>query len=117
MLVASTSLSGTTCSVRIKCEDSDDAVQITSGTDHNGRTSTTAYSDWTVPVMTAGTEYELADFTTALQEVIDRAGWTSGNAIHVFISNNASSYNGVRLVSSLENTSYTEAELIVTYTT
>ncbi len=114
-LVARSTLSGTTCSVRIRCEDADNAGQISSYSDYSGRAITDAYTDWTVSAMDAGTTYDSADFKIALQEVVNRAGWASGNAIHVFIRDNGSSANAVRYAAALENSTYTEPRLVVEY--
>lgn len=72
----------------VSCQAADNAGALaTSGsTDLDGATrpGTTADATWTVTTLTAGTRYSV-DITAAVQEVINRAGWVSGNAIVVLI--------------------------------
>lgn len=74
------------------CEAADNAGALaTSGaTDLDGATrpGTTADATWTVTTVTGGTRYSV-DITAAVQEVINRAGWVSGNAIVVLIDTHA----------------------------
>lgn len=76
----------------VSCQAADNAGALaTSGsTDLDGatRAGTTADTTWTVTSVTGGTRYT-ADITTAVQEVIDRAGWASGNAIVVLVDTHA----------------------------
>jgi hypothetical protein len=63
-------------------EDTDDAAQISSVADFNSRTLTTAKGTYTIdPTPTTGTE--LIDITDAVQEVVNRGGWSSGNDMQV----------------------------------
>jgi hypothetical protein len=70
------------------CQAADNAGALaTSGsTDLDGatRAGTTADSTWTQTSVTDGNR-ESIDITTAVQEVINRAGWVSGNAIVVLV--------------------------------
>jgi hypothetical protein len=79
------------------CQAADNAGALaTSGsTDMDGATrpGTTADSTWTVTSVTAGTRYSV-DITSAVQEVINRAGWASGNAIVVLIDTHADTTQG-----------------------
>lgn len=65
--------------VRISCDDSDSPAAPTNAAGFDGKARTTAYTDWTVPDGTTGTTVNTADFTSALQEVVSRGGWSSGN--------------------------------------
>lgn len=71
----------------VSCEASDDAPALTTG---NGdlrsttRPRTTAFSTWTQTSVVVSTWYSV-DITSAVQEIINRAGWVSGNAIVVLI--------------------------------
>ena len=47
-------------------------------------TKTTAYVSWQVPAFTTNTEYTSPDIKTVIQEIVDRGGWASGNAIVLF---------------------------------
>lgn len=79
------------------CQAADNAGALsTSGsTDLDGatRAGTTADSTWTVTSVTGGTRYSV-DITTAVQEVINRAGWASGNAIVVLVDTHADTTQG-----------------------
>jgi len=73
---------GGTVSRNFHCEDADDAATFAAGDRPDGRTATTAYttksSGWdTSPA------WNDVDITTAVQEVVDRAGWATGQAIVV----------------------------------
>lgn len=74
------------------CQAADNAGALaTSGsTDLDGstRAGTTADSTWTQTSVTGGTRYSI-DITSAVQEVINRAGWASGNAIVVLVDTHA----------------------------
>ena len=117
VLVAQSTRTGTTCNIRISCEDADSAAQISSYSDYSGRVLTTAYKDWTVAGWTDGNSYDSDDFKSVLQEVIDRAGWSSGNAVQVFVRNNSSSTDARRYAASIEHASYNPPQLVVEYTT
>ena len=68
-------------------DDSDDAVAPTTGAGANGKTRTTAVlanvatSTWPG---SAGVEFEVGDVTSIIQEIVDRPGWSSGNAMQIF---------------------------------
>lgn len=68
-------------------EDIDTAVAITeSANDITGRTRTTASADWTAPTGTGGRK-ESPELSAIIQEVVDRAGWQSGNFISILVMN------------------------------
>ena len=72
----------------VSCQAADNAAALsaTSG-DINATTRprTTADSgNWTVTSVTGGTRYSI-DITAAVQEVLNRGGWASGNAIVVIV--------------------------------
>lgn len=113
---ASHSRSETTVNVRIRCEDADNAAQISSYADYAGRAITDAYTDWSPAAWTAGSSYDSADFTSAVQEVVNRASWASDNALQIFVRDNSSSASARRYAASLENASYAEPQLIINYT-
>jgi len=66
----------------IYCEDIDDAPTFTEVSGNvSTRTQTTAFVLWTPGAVVAASQYDTADFTAALQEVIDRPGWASGQDV------------------------------------
>jgi hypothetical protein len=51
---------------------------------------TANYTDWSLASFTSGTWYESPDFASALQDVVVRPGWVSGNNLSVLICDNGS---------------------------
>jgi hypothetical protein len=76
-------------SLTLRGEDVDNAVTFSSSkNDITGRTTTTASEAWSPAnwntVGAAGTDQRTSDLTSIVQEIVDRGGWSSGNAM-VFI--------------------------------
>ena len=73
---------GGTVSRDFHCEDADDAATFAAGSRPDARTPTTAHttksSGWS-----ADGAWNDVDITTAVQEVVNRAGWATGQAIVV----------------------------------
>ena len=72
--------------VRFKGHDIDDAPQFTSTDfDISSRTNTTAFVDWNIPdwinTSDEGPAQETPNLSSIVQEIIDRPGWVSGNAM------------------------------------
>lgn len=114
-MVASSNKSGTTCKAKFGCEAADNPSAPANWAGLNARTLTTAYTqDDNVAAWTEGTEYTV-DITSAVQEVLNRAGWASGQTMAVLIVDNTSSTGASREFASSENASYTEAKLEIAY--
>lgn len=81
--------------VTIYAEDIDDAPAFAATTNNiSGRTRTSASTAWSstnLGVVTAFTIVQTPSILTAIQEVIDRPGWVSGNDIVVLIQGGANS--------------------------
>jgi len=102
---------------KIQCQDIDDAPAFTtSSADISSRTLTTAGSDWDFTSLTAGTAVTTSDFTAAVQEVINRAGWSSGNALVVVIRDDGTDSYNRPLFASYDHTTYAEPKLTIDYT-
>ncbi|MHB1316180.1 MAG: hypothetical protein ACYCX2_12015 [Christensenellales bacterium] len=115
-LRANNTLSGTTVNSKIYCNDEDDAAAPTNATEFENKALTTAYVDWNnVSAWTSGTWYDSPEIMTVIQEVIDRAGWASGNAIMIIHKNNGSTNNAFRAASSYEQGITYAAKLVLTY--
>lgn len=109
--------SGNTVNVRIEGIDEDDPVAPTTTADANGRTRTTATTNWSsLPAWTAGAKYTSPSFAATVQELIDRVGWASGNAMMFYVMNNSSSSNANRAFAFFENTTYDPVLLTIDYT-
>ena len=87
-LRSSHSYSGTTVNTRISAEDVDDAATFADDAaafDTRWADRTTARVDWdSIPAWTQDTDYDSPEIKTVIQEVINRANWSSGNDIVIF---------------------------------
>ena len=94
---------------------SDNAAAFTSATKPSTRPRTTAATTWTPPawnlVGEAGTAQRTPDLSTTLQEVINRPGWASGNALALIITGTghrtATAYDGTPAKAPLLHIDYT----------
>ena len=72
------------CTVRIRAEAADDAAAFTSATgDISGRSLTSAFVDWTIPVWGVGqsnSDTRTPDLSAVVGEVVDRAGFAGSVA-------------------------------------
>ena len=109
--------SGDTVKQRIRLNDEDDATAPTSVSSANALSLTTQLTDWDIVGMwTDGTTYDTPDFKSALQEVVDRVGWSSGNAAMVLLHDNAGAADKYRQPSAINYSSGSEkAELHVVW--
>lgn len=83
-LKAASSLEMTMNLLDLGCDDSDDAGNLIAQCNASARTMTTARTVWTETKDLIGNVwYWSPSFASAVQEVIDRVGWVSGNAIAV----------------------------------
>jgi len=99
------------------CEDQDDPTRITSYSDFDGRTTTSAFTAWdSLPAWYNNNWYTSADFTSAVQEYSDRAGRASGNALTIFVKNDGSSATALRYTTSYGFSSSRAAKLDIDYT-
>ncbi len=77
-----------TLSITLQLDDVDDSAALTT-TNINDRTGTTASSNHSITATVDNTEYNFA-ITSQVQEVLDRGGFVSGNAMTVLASDNGS---------------------------
>jgi len=77
---------------KISGMDEDNTATLTSSP--FGRAETTAKIDWDKSTtFEANTEYDSSDISTVVKEIVDRGGWSSGNAMGFFIKDDGSSAN------------------------
>lgn len=115
MVRASATGSSTTVKIKIGCEAADNPSDPTTIASAASRVLTTSYTiNNNVAAWTAGVEYSF-DITSAVQEVLKRSGWASGNKMAVLIMDNGSSDSASRSFSSYENPTYAEAILEIVY--
>lgn len=102
--------------VTISGNDEDNAAAPTTYAGYNAKVLTGATVDWnTSETWVAESAYTSPDISTIIQEIIDRPGWASGNALMLFIKDNAGSV--LRDVYSYDSTPAKSALLTITYTT
>jgi hypothetical protein len=91
-------------------EDVDSAAALTSTDfDLSSRVKTTASVTWnSVPSWSTGSKYQSPDLTSIVQEIVNRAGWSSGNDLVMVVSS-----TGTRVAESREGSSSNAALLHV----
>jgi hypothetical protein len=94
--------------------DEDNTANLSSNP--SGRTQTTAKIDWDFNNITLHTEYTSPDIKSIIQEIIDRAGWTSGNALGFTLRDDGSSNNNIVHFESRSSDATKAAYLEITYT-
>jgi hypothetical protein len=91
-LTATDNLSGTTVNCNIYAEAADNPGAPTSYTDFNSRVMTNAIVAWNnISSWSALNQYYSPELKTIIQEIVLREGWSSGNALNIFIKDNSSS--------------------------
>ena len=89
---AKDSNSATTVNTVIQGEYADNPATFSGLADFQSRVRTTASVTWnSIPAWTAETTYNSPDISTIVQEIVDRAGWASGNSIVIFWGDDAGS--------------------------
>jgi len=107
---------GTSFYSRLQAEATNDATQITTYSDFDGRLLTTAKTDWdSSSLWTAGQAYDSPELQSVIQEVISRAGWSSGYDINIFWKDDGStaSYRGL---ATWDHATYAPPLLHIEYT-
>jgi hypothetical protein len=85
------------CNGIVSGVDEDSPAAPTSESQCNALTLTTASVAWSaVPPWAANTWYGSPDIKAIIQEIVDREGWASGNALIVVIKDSSSSSNAFR---------------------
>jgi len=108
--------SGGAVNARVYGEDADSAAVFSTYADFQGRTRTTAYASWNlIPIWHVGETYPTPDLTDIIQEIVDRAGWASGNDLVLFVEDYSSSNSAIRRAASYDNAGYTEPVLTLVY--
>jgi len=66
-------------------EDADDPITFSTFGDYDFRVRTTAYVSWSPAAWVADTDYNSSDLSAVVQEIVNRPGWASGNALALFL--------------------------------
>jgi len=115
LYLKATSTATPTVDVHLGCEDVDNAADFLGGScDASARTMTTAYTAWASATTTAGAWFYSDDFAAAVQEVIDRGGWSYNNALAVLLVRQVETGDHCD-VYAYENASADAAKLVITY--
>lgn len=106
----------TICNANIYFNNEDDAVAPTSAAQFVALTLTGAIAWNNVGAWVDNLQYDTPELKTILQDIVDKGGWSSGNAVQIIIKDNSSSVNTVRNASQIDYVSGAEkAELHVTW--
>lgn len=109
--------SSTTVNSIIYGNDADDAVAPADAAGYAALTLTTASVDWdSIGAWVQDTWYDSPNLATIIQEIIDRVGWASGQAIMLVHKNDASSGNAFRVPSTYDDAAGDGPKLTITYT-
>jgi hypothetical protein len=98
--LADSTKTGTQFIIKTFCEAEDDATAPTDGADLISRNLTTATGHQGMGAWTGGVRYDSMDLKTVIQEVIDRPGWVSGNAIQFHVIEESSDTDAYRTVNN-----------------
>ena len=99
----------------VGCEAADNPAAPTTWADLDSRVLTTANNNFIFPPFTVG-ELHSYDVTAAMQEVLNRTGWVSGNTLAVmFQDNGLSSVGEFRKLASFEHATLAPPYLEVIY--
>lgn len=115
LIAAASNSNGTNYSGTICASDEDSAAQLTDATDADGRARTAASATDNFVNLTAGSPYDTWDFTSVVQEVVSRAGWTSGNAMLIFVQDISGADATPLSFAAYDHATYDPPVLSITY--
>jgi hypothetical protein len=99
----------------IRANDVDNAAQPTTWADINGRVGTTAGVAWTIVNPVIDTLYTSPDIKSVIQEIVNRAGWVSGNALMLLIKDEAQTSTNDWWPYAYDHATAAPPELVVDY--
>ena len=109
-------LTGSSPVTKIYFNDSDDAVAPTTAALAEGKTLTTANVDWTISDTTSGSSYDSPEIKAVIQEIVNRASWSSGNAMMLLHRDNGSTNGYYRSFRTYNYNPSSAPSLTITYT-
>lgn len=106
-----------TVNTNIYFNDIDDAVAPTNKAEADGLVTTTEFTAWdAIASWSDGTTYDTPSLVDEVQEIIDRVGFASGNALMVLVDDDSSTAAAVRVPSPIEHAAGAEiAALHITW--
>lgn len=103
--------------LRILANDIDNA-SLPSGTNlPRSMAQTTATVSWDPTQWNDGVRYDLPNIATVIQEVVDRGGWTSGNAMNILVDNRGTTDQDDLYVADYSSGAGNAASLTINYET
>lgn len=107
-----------TIALKIKGIDVDNCSEFSSGDTPRSRAMTTSQIDWDQTVnVSVGNSFDSPDITSVIQEIVNRAGWSSGNSIGIYIADDGSSNSNYLEVDEYEDGASSGALLTINYGT
>jgi uncharacterized repeat protein (TIGR01451 family) len=107
--------SSSTATMNVYGQDADNALTFTTGSANiSGRTSTSATVSWSMGSWTSGSNHTTADLSTVVQEIVNRTGWASGNAL-VIMGRMPSGQSTNKTVEAYDNTGTNPPSLTICY--
>jgi K319-like protein len=111
-------LTGAIPQMKIDANAVDNAVAPTTRSGVNAMVHTTASVLWTPPSWTTPTPYSSPNISTVIQEIVNRGGWASGNAIMLFLlDTNVANVLGQISFNAVDGSPVNAAILSVSYNT
>jgi hypothetical protein len=111
-------LTGAIPQMKIDANAVDNAVAPANRTAVNAMVHTTANVLWTPPSWVSPTPYTSPEIKTVIQEIVNRGGWASGNAILLFLGDvNTANVLGQLTFTAVDGTPADAAVLSVSYNT
>ena len=105
----------------IQSQTDDNPLIFSNLTEFNSRTRSTAFVEWNnVPAFTALQTYTTPDLTPIIQETINQTNWQEGDSIVIFLADNESTSDALRLAIDSSDEYYgtgNQAKLNITYST
>jgi hypothetical protein len=116
--IEAVSLFGTLANIRTKvfADDIDTAVAPTTRAEFTALVRTTAGVDWDPAEWVADTIYTAPDLAAVIQEVIDRPGWASGNALQLLWDDDGTTSSARVSGASFDHATFQEPRLVINYT-
>lgn len=101
----------------IQADDVDNSADLSASATIYGRTPTTASVPWSATSLGSGTPVASPDIAAVVQEVIDRPGWVSGNALSILLlGQNSATARTCRIYAREHTAGADEATLQIDYT-
>jgi len=104
--------------INVACEDVDNAARpgsssVANWNEFNNRPLTSSSVPWSFSTSTGGANVDTPNIKSAVQEVIDRPGWSFNNALNVIYSYTSGGYTHL---ASVTNTTWDGPEIHINYT-